>query len=121
MGGVQLLIAPLVGLYRFSSLDGAIAEVNRSRFGLQAGLFTRDLGRNTGFFGIRCDARLFSGDERGQTFVEAAIDPALVRQPSEFRGVRGGDEATVVSYGSSSTAKSRISFGILFRNVGDSA
>jgi acyl-CoA reductase-like NAD-dependent aldehyde dehydrogenase len=37
------VFAPLVGLWRFSTLDQAIAEVNRSRFGLQAGLFTRDL------------------------------------------------------------------------------
>ena len=37
------VFAPLVGLYRVSSLDEAIAAVNRSRFGLQAGLFTRDL------------------------------------------------------------------------------
>lgn len=35
--------APLVVLARFSSLDAAIAAVNDSRFGLQAGLFTRDL------------------------------------------------------------------------------
>ena len=35
--------APLVGLWRFSALDEALAEVNRSRFGLQAGIFTRDL------------------------------------------------------------------------------
>ena len=37
------VFAPLVGLWRFSALDEAIAEVNRSRFGLQAGIFTRDL------------------------------------------------------------------------------
>ena len=37
------VFAPVVGLWRFSTLDEAIAEVNRSRFGLQAGLFTRDL------------------------------------------------------------------------------
>lgn len=37
------VFAPLVGLYRVSSLGDAIEEVNRSRFGLQAGLFTRDL------------------------------------------------------------------------------
>lgn len=37
------VFAPLVGLWRFSALDQAIAEVNRSRFGLQAGIFTRDL------------------------------------------------------------------------------
>lgn len=35
--------APVVGLYRFSDLDDAIARVNASRFGLQAGIFTRDL------------------------------------------------------------------------------
>lgn len=37
------VFAPLVGLWRFSSLEDAVAAVNRSRFGLQAGLFTRDL------------------------------------------------------------------------------
>jgi len=37
------VFAPLVGLYRVSSLDEALSEVNRSRFGLQAGIFTRDL------------------------------------------------------------------------------
>jgi glyceraldehyde-3-phosphate dehydrogenase (NADP+) len=37
------VFAPLVGLWRFSRLEDAVAEVNRSRFGLQAGLFTRDL------------------------------------------------------------------------------
>jgi len=37
------VFAPLVGLYRFSTLDEAIAAVNTSRYGLQAGIFTRDL------------------------------------------------------------------------------
>jgi acyl-CoA reductase-like NAD-dependent aldehyde dehydrogenase len=37
------VFAPLVGLWRFSKLEEAIASVNRSRFGLQAGIFTRDL------------------------------------------------------------------------------
>jgi acyl-CoA reductase-like NAD-dependent aldehyde dehydrogenase len=37
------VFAPLVGLWRFSKLENAIADVNRSRFGLQAGIFTRDL------------------------------------------------------------------------------
>jgi glyceraldehyde-3-phosphate dehydrogenase (NADP+) len=37
------VFAPLVGLWRFSRLEDAVADVNRSRFGLQAGLFTRDL------------------------------------------------------------------------------
>ena len=37
------VFAPLVGLYRFSTLDEAITAVNTSRYGLQAGIFTRDL------------------------------------------------------------------------------
>jgi len=35
--------APLVGLYRFSSFPSVIDEVNRSRYGLQAGVFTNTL------------------------------------------------------------------------------
>ena len=34
---------PLAILQRFSDFDEALAEVNRSEFGLQAGIFTRDL------------------------------------------------------------------------------
>ena len=34
---------PVVGLSRYADLDGAIAEVNRSRYGLQAGVFTDSL------------------------------------------------------------------------------
>jgi len=37
--------APVVGLYRFTTMDEAIAAVNTSRYGLQAGIFTRDLPR----------------------------------------------------------------------------
>lgn len=37
------VFAPLVGLWPFSRLEDAVADVNRSRFGLQAGVFTRDL------------------------------------------------------------------------------
>lgn len=37
------VFAPLVGLWPFSRLEDALAGVNRSRFGLQAGVFTRDL------------------------------------------------------------------------------
>jgi len=37
------VFAPMVGLWRFSRLEDAVAEVNRTRFGLQAGVFTRDL------------------------------------------------------------------------------
>ena len=39
----QEVFAPLVGLFRFSSVDDAIREVNRSAYGLQAGIFTRNL------------------------------------------------------------------------------
>lgn len=37
--------APVVVLARFSSFDEAVAAVNRSTYGLQAGVFTRDLER----------------------------------------------------------------------------
>jgi glyceraldehyde-3-phosphate dehydrogenase (NADP+) len=36
--------APLVVLARFSDFDSAMAQANDSRFGLQAGVFTNDLG-----------------------------------------------------------------------------
>ena len=39
------VFAPLVGLYRFEDLQDAIARVNSTRYGLQAGLFTKDLNR----------------------------------------------------------------------------
>ena len=39
----QEVFAPLVGLFPFDSLDAAIREVNRSTYGLQAGVFTGDL------------------------------------------------------------------------------
>ncbi|MCC7008641.1 MAG: aldehyde dehydrogenase family protein [Acidobacteria bacterium] len=35
--------APLVGLYRFSAFRSVIEEINRSRYGLQAGVFTNTL------------------------------------------------------------------------------
>lgn len=35
---------PVVNLHRYKEIDEAIAHVNDSRYGLQAGLFTRDLG-----------------------------------------------------------------------------
>lgn len=42
--------APIVGLYRFTKLDDAIAACNDSRYGLQAGIFTSDLsGAMTAF------------------------------------------------------------------------
>jgi acyl-CoA reductase-like NAD-dependent aldehyde dehydrogenase len=39
------VFAPLVGLYRFEDFQDAIARVNRTRYGLQAGIFTKDLNR----------------------------------------------------------------------------
>ncbi|MEK6631149.1 MAG: aldehyde dehydrogenase family protein, partial [Acidobacteriota bacterium] len=39
----QEVFAPLVGLYRFTDFSQAIAAVNRSRYGLQAGVFTNNL------------------------------------------------------------------------------
>ena len=39
----QEVFAPLVGLFPFDSFDEAVAEVNRSTYGLQAGVFTADL------------------------------------------------------------------------------
>ena len=39
----QEVFAPLVVLERFTSIDDAVTEVNRSSYGLQAGIFTADL------------------------------------------------------------------------------
>ena len=39
----QEVFAPLVGLFAFDDFDAALREVNRSTFGLQAGVFTADL------------------------------------------------------------------------------
>jgi glyceraldehyde-3-phosphate dehydrogenase (NADP+) len=39
----QEVFAPLVGIYRYSNIKEAIASVDESDFGLQAGLFTHDL------------------------------------------------------------------------------
>ena len=39
------IFGPVVNLRKFSDFDDALAEVNNSRFGLQAGLFTRDIYR----------------------------------------------------------------------------
>ncbi len=39
----QEVFAPLVGVFRFSSVEEAIREVNRSSYGLQAGIFTANL------------------------------------------------------------------------------
>lgn len=37
--------APVVNLYRYRDYDEALREVNASAYGLQAGVFTRDVGR----------------------------------------------------------------------------
>ncbi len=42
----QEVFAPLVGLFRFSDFEQALHEVNRSTYGLQAGVFTADLERS---------------------------------------------------------------------------
>jgi acyl-CoA reductase-like NAD-dependent aldehyde dehydrogenase len=39
----QEVFAPMIGLYRFTDFAQALAAVNRSRYGLQAGVFTNDL------------------------------------------------------------------------------
>jgi glyceraldehyde-3-phosphate dehydrogenase (NADP+) len=39
------VFAPVVVLARFAEFEDAVAAVNRSKFGLQAGVFTRDLQR----------------------------------------------------------------------------
>ncbi len=39
------LFAPVVTLHRYEDFDEALRLVNDSRFGLQAGVFTRDIGR----------------------------------------------------------------------------
>jgi glyceraldehyde-3-phosphate dehydrogenase (NADP+) len=41
----QEVFAPVVGLYRFSDFSDALARLNRSSYGLQAGVFTNDLLR----------------------------------------------------------------------------
>lgn len=44
------IFGPVVTVEKFSDYDGALAEINRSDFGLQAGLFTRDFTRITRAF-----------------------------------------------------------------------
>jgi acyl-CoA reductase-like NAD-dependent aldehyde dehydrogenase len=46
----QEVFAPLVALYRFADFDEAVSAVNRSRYGLQAGVFTNDLAHTLAAF-----------------------------------------------------------------------
>ncbi len=46
----QEVFAPVVGLYRFDDFDAAVEAVNRSRYGLQAGVFTSDLSHTLSAF-----------------------------------------------------------------------
>ncbi len=39
------VFGPVAALYRFDDYDAALAQINDSVYGLQAGLFTRDIGR----------------------------------------------------------------------------
>jgi acyl-CoA reductase-like NAD-dependent aldehyde dehydrogenase len=48
----QEVFAPVVGLYRFDDFASALAEVNRSSYGLQAGVFTSNLERALGGFDV---------------------------------------------------------------------
>ena len=47
---VEEVFAPLVGLYPFDEFGEALARVNRSSYGLQAGVFTSDLRRTLAAF-----------------------------------------------------------------------
>ncbi|MDO8834315.1 MAG: aldehyde dehydrogenase family protein [Vicinamibacterales bacterium] len=46
----QEVFAPLIGLYRYTDFAEAMAAVNRSRYGLQAGVFTSNLNRTLAAF-----------------------------------------------------------------------
>jgi acyl-CoA reductase-like NAD-dependent aldehyde dehydrogenase len=46
----QEVFAPLIGLYRYREFGDAMAALNRSRYGLQAGVFTSDLNHTLAAF-----------------------------------------------------------------------
>jgi acyl-CoA reductase-like NAD-dependent aldehyde dehydrogenase len=93
------VFGPVVSIQAYASLDATVAEVNRSDYGLQAGVFTRDLDaaldvaqrlrvgavmvNDTGDF--RIDAMPFGGSKHsgvgreGVPFaVEAMTEPKIV-------------------------------------------
>ncbi len=93
------VFGPVVSLAPFDSVESAVAEINASEYGLQAGVFTRDIDRaldvaqslrvggvminDTGDF--RIDAMPFGGGKRsgvgreGVPFaVEAMTEPKIV-------------------------------------------
>src|SRR5690606_40140522 len=45
------VFGPVVGVRKYSDLDGCIRSINQSKYGLQAGIFTRNL--NTAFHAAR--------------------------------------------------------------------
>ena len=96
---VEEVFGPVVSIQPYSSVDAAVAEVNGSDFGLQAGVFTRDIDsaldvaqrlrvgavmiNDTGDF--RIDAMPFGGSKRsgvgreGVPFaVEAMTEPKII-------------------------------------------
>ena len=46
----QEVFAPVIGVYRYETFGEAMAAVNRSRYGLQAGVFTNDLDKTLAAF-----------------------------------------------------------------------
>jgi glyceraldehyde-3-phosphate dehydrogenase (NADP+) len=46
----QEVFAPVIGLYRYRDFGEAMAALNRSRYGLQAGVFTNDLNQTLAAF-----------------------------------------------------------------------
>jgi acyl-CoA reductase-like NAD-dependent aldehyde dehydrogenase len=75
--GCEEVFGPVATLETYGSLDQAIARVNRSRYGLQAGVFTHDVGT------LR---RLFAELEVGG--VIANDSPSTRVDPMPYGGVK---------------------------------
>src|SRR3954464_2251181 len=56
------IFAPVATIEPYAEFDSALELVNRSRYGLQAGLFTRDAGLTFGAFAKLVDGGLIIGD-----------------------------------------------------------
>ncbi|MGB2952206.1 MAG: aldehyde dehydrogenase family protein [Gaiellaceae bacterium] len=74
----QEVFGPVTSLYRFSSLDDAIARANAVEFGLSASIFTTDLGTTK---------RFVEGLEAGVLHVNSQTAGAEVHVP--FGGIKG--------------------------------